>query len=290
MRLLVAEDNERLGGYLRTALSDRGFTVDLVETAGDAEAALFSIDYKALILDLGLPDADGMSLLKAMRKNSDMRPVLILTARDSTQMLVDSLNSGADDYLCKPFEMDELVARIRALLRRPGERKSVTISEANLLLDTVEREVRIDGKIVEVPRREFYALELLLRRTGSVVSKSTMESMLYAFGEEVASNAIEVLIHRLRRRIADAGKRGGGGRGACRCRPHADAKGDRSGTARPNSSRSTDARRKGPSTRPPRTQAEDIALPRRHGAAAIPGELQQRRQERQRGCLGRVQR
>ncbi len=205
MRLLIAEDNTRLGRYLRTALSDRGFTVDLVETAGDAEAALFSIDYKALILDLGLPDADGMSLLKTMRRNNDMRPVLILTARDSTQTLVDSLNGGADDYLCKPFEMDELVARIRALLRRPGERKRVVMTEANLLLDTVEREVRVDGKVVEVPRREFYALELLLRRTGSVVSKSTMESMLYAFGEETASNAIEVLIHRLRKRLADAG-------------------------------------------------------------------------------------
>jgi len=205
MRLLVAEDNERLGDYLRTALRDRGFTVDLVETVGDAEAALFTIDYKALILDLGLPDADGISLLKTMRRNNDMRPVLILTARDSTQMLVNSLNSGADDYLCKPFEMDELVARIRALLRRPGERKSVAMTEANLLLDTVEREVRVDGKVVEVPRREFYALELLLRRTASVVSKSTMESMLYAFGEEIASNAIEVLIHRLRKRLADAG-------------------------------------------------------------------------------------
>ena len=205
MRLLVAEDNARLGDYLRTALRDRGFTVDLVGTSGDAEAALFSIDYKALILDLGLPDTDGMTLLKAMRKNNDMRPVLILTARDSTQMLVDSLNSGADDYLCKPFEIDELVARLRALLRRPGQRKSVALTEANLLVDTVEREVRVGDKVVEVPRREFYALELLLRRTGSVVSKSTMESMLYAFGEEIASNAIEVLIHRLRKRLADAG-------------------------------------------------------------------------------------
>ena len=204
MRLLIAEDNTRLGDYLRTALSDRGFTVDLVGTAGDAEAALFSINYAALILDLGLPDADGMSVLKAMRKNNDMRPVLILTARESTRMLVDSLNSGADDYLCKPFDTDELVARIRALLRRPGVRKSVVMTEANLLLDTVEREVRVGGKVVEIPRREFYALELLLRRTGSVVSKSTMESMLYAFGEEIASNAIEVLVHRLRKRLADA--------------------------------------------------------------------------------------
>ncbi len=204
MSLLIAENNMRLGDYLRTALSGRGFTVDLVETAGDAEAALFSVNYAALILDLGLPDADGMSLLKTMRKNNDMRPVLILTARDSTRVLVDSLNSGADDYLCKPFDTDELVARIRALLRRPGVRKSVVMTEANLLLDTVEREVRVDGKVVEIPRREFYALELLLRRTGSVVSKSTMESMLYAFGEEIASNAIEVLIHRLRKRLADA--------------------------------------------------------------------------------------
>jgi two-component system, OmpR family, response regulator QseB len=204
MRLLIAEDNMRLGQYLRTALSEKGFTVDLVGTVGDAEAALFGVDYAALILDLGLPDADGASLLKAMRQKRDMRPVLILTARDNTQTLVDSLNSGADDYLCKPFEMDELVARIRALLRRPGQRKSVVIGEGNISLDTVEREVRIDGKVVEIPRREFYALELLMRRTGAVVSKATMESMLYSFGEEVASNAVEVVVHRLRKRLQDA--------------------------------------------------------------------------------------
>ena len=205
MRLLITEDNVRLGGYLRTALIERGFTVDLVETAGDAEAALFGIDYEALILDLGLPDADGMSLLKKMRQNRDMRPVLILTARDSTEMLVNGLNNGADDYVCKPFEMDELVARLRALLRRPGLRKSVIITEANVQLDTAEREVRVNGNIVEVPRREYYALELLMRRTGSVVSKKSMEDVLYSFGEEVSSNAVEVLIHRLRKRLLDSG-------------------------------------------------------------------------------------
>jgi DNA-binding response OmpR family regulator len=205
MRLLIAEDNVRLGSYIREALNGRGFTADLVGTAGDAEAALFGIDYEALILDLGLPDADGMTLLKKMRQNLDMRPVLILTARDSTQMLVNGLNGGADDYLCKPFEMDELVARLRALLRRPGLRKSVVISEANIRIDTAEREVRIGGKIAEVPRREFYALELLVRRAGSVVSKKSMEDLLYSFGEEIASNAVEVLIHRLRKRLLDSG-------------------------------------------------------------------------------------
>jgi two-component system, OmpR family, response regulator QseB len=205
MRLLITEDNVRLGGYLRAALIERGFTVDLVDTAGDAEAALFGVDYDALILDLGLPDADGMSLLKKMRQNRDMRPVLILTARDSTEMLVNGLNNGADDYVCKPFEMDELVARLRALLRRPGLRKSVIIIEANVQLDTAEREVRVNGNIVEVPRREYYALELLMRRSGSVVSKKSMEDVLYSFGEEVCSNAVEVLIHRVRKRLLDSG-------------------------------------------------------------------------------------
>jgi DNA-binding response OmpR family regulator len=205
MRLLIAEDNVRLGGYLRAALTERGFTVDLVITAEDAEAALFGVDYEALILDLGLPDADGMSLLKKMRQNRDMRPVLILTARDSTEMLVNGLNNGADDYVCKPFEMDELVARLRALLRRPGLRKSVIITEANIQLDTAEREVRVNGNIVEVPRREYYALEFLMRRSGSVVSKKSMEDVLYSFGEEVSSNAVEVLIHRVRKRLLDSG-------------------------------------------------------------------------------------
>jgi DNA-binding response OmpR family regulator len=205
MRLLVAEDNPRLGPYLRTALRGRGFTVDLVETAGDAEAALFGVSYRALILDLGLPDADGLSLLKTMRRQNDMRPVLVLTARDSTQMLVDCLNSGADDYLCKPFEMEELVARIHALLRRLGPGKSPVIAESNIHLDTIEREVRVQGKLLKIPRRETDALELLLRRSGRVVSKTTMEDMLYAFGDETASNAVEVLIHRLRKRLLDAG-------------------------------------------------------------------------------------
>ena len=205
MRLLIAEDNERLGGYLQAALTQRGFTADLVANAGDAEAALFTIDYDALILDLGLPDADGLNLLKQMRRNQDMRPVLILTARDSTEMLVSGLNSGADDYVTKPFEIEELAARIRALLRRPGQRQSVIIAEANIQLNTAEREVRVNGQIVEVPRREYYALELLMRRTGSVVSKKSMEDVLYSFGEEIASNAVEVLIHRLRKRLLDSG-------------------------------------------------------------------------------------
>src|SRR5258708_39142870 len=109
MRICGGEESAGRGAYVGTALNDRGFTVDLVDTAGDAEAALFGVSYRALILDLGLPDADGMSLLKTMREQNDMRPVLILTARDNTQMLVNCLNSGADDYLCKPFEMEELV-------------------------------------------------------------------------------------------------------------------------------------------------------------------------------------
>lgn len=111
-----------------------------------------------------------MSLLKNMHQNQDMRPVLILTACDSTEMLVHCLNSGADDYVCKPLEMDELVARIMALLRGPGLRKSVITTEANIAVDSAEREVRVDGKIIEVPRREYYALELLVRRMGHVVS------------------------------------------------------------------------------------------------------------------------
>jgi DNA-binding response OmpR family regulator len=205
MRLLLAEDNTRLGPYLRTALIDRGFTVDLVQTAGDAEAALFGVQYKALILDLGLPDADGLSLLTTMRQQHDMRPVLILTARDSKQMLVDCLNSGADDYLCKPFDLEELIARIRALLRRPGPSKNAVIAESNISLDTIEREVRVQGAVLQIPRRELDALELLLRRSGRVVSKTAMEDMLYAFGDEISSNAVEVLIHRLRKRLQDGG-------------------------------------------------------------------------------------
>jgi DNA-binding response OmpR family regulator len=205
MRLLIVEDNARLGQYLRAALAARGFVVDLVQTAGDAEAALAGVGYNAMILDLGLPDEDGVSLLKKLRQQQDMRPVIILTARDSIKDLVGGLNEGADDYLCKPFDLEELIARLRALLRRPGQRQSVIITEGDIRFDTVNRELRVHDQTVWLSRREIDAFELLLQRSGRVVSKDALQEVLYAFGSETASNAVEVLVHRLRKRLLEAG-------------------------------------------------------------------------------------
>lgn len=204
MRLLLIEDNPRLSKYVAEGLRGQGFAVDAVDSGADAEAAIATTSYDAIVLDLGLPDVDGLQWLASMRKRLNQAPVLILTARDAVCDLVLGLNAGADDYLRKPFEMDELVARIRALLRRPGHALGAELTQGNISLDTNTRQLRIAGGLVDLGRRECGALELLLRRADRVVPKSAIEEAIYAFGEEVASNAIEVLIHRLRKRMQDA--------------------------------------------------------------------------------------
>jgi DNA-binding response OmpR family regulator len=204
VRLLVIDDNPRLSEYVGIALRGQGFAVDSVDSGADAEAAIATTSYDAIILDLGLPDIDGLAWLTQVRRRLDQTPVLILTARDGVQDLVLGLNSGADDYLRKPFEIEELVARIRALLRRPGHVLGIELTQGNVSLNTNTRELTINGIPIELGRRECGALELLLRRADRVVTKSAIEEAIYAFGEELASNAIEVLIHRLRKRMQDA--------------------------------------------------------------------------------------
>jgi DNA-binding response OmpR family regulator len=201
----MVEDNKRLADYVATACRAKGFAVDPVDSLADAHAAISATNYDAVILDLGLPDGDGLSWLQTIRRENQQTPVLILTARDGTQTVVDGLNLGADDYLSKPFEFDVLIARVRALLRRPGRALGVVLAEGNVSFDTATREVRIDDHLVELGRREMDGLELLMRRMGRVVPKAAIEDAIYAFGDEVASNAIEVLIHRLRKRLRDAG-------------------------------------------------------------------------------------
>lgn len=205
MRLLLVEDNERLAGHLSEALRASGFVVDAVATAGDCDSATRATPYDAILLDLGLPDEDGLALLDRLRQRDRATPVLVLTARDSTESLVAGLNKGADDYLRKPFDNAELVARIRALLRRPGRALGHVLIEGNVSLDTGSREVTVAGKPAELGRRETSGLELLLRRSGRVVPKASFEEALYSAGDEIASNAIEVLVHRIRRRLLDAG-------------------------------------------------------------------------------------
>lgn len=205
MRILLVEDNARLSALIGDALKANGFAVDTAVLAADAQTAIVSISYDAIVLDLGLPDDDGMSVLSLARRRGLATPILVLTARDGAQDTVDGLNGGADDYMHKPFAMDELVARLRAVLRRPRQLLDAVICEGNIALDCAQRSVSIDGQSVGLSRREFGALELLLRRNGRVVTKPDMEELLYGQGEEVASNAVEVLIHRLRKKLTSAG-------------------------------------------------------------------------------------
>ncbi len=204
MRLLLVEDNRRLAETTKEGLEKESFTVDWFDTAGESEAALDTVSYDAIVLDLGLPDGDGLDLLKQLRGNGASTPVLILTARDGVEDRVKGLDGGADDYLLKPFAMEELIARIRALLRRPGGALGLTLTAGNVCFDTAAREVRVDDVAITVSRREMGVLEQLMRRNGRVVPKDVLEDKLYGFGEEVTSNSVEVHISRLRKRLAKA--------------------------------------------------------------------------------------
>jgi DNA-binding response OmpR family regulator len=205
MRLLVVEDEERLRDLLKRALAEAGFTVDALATAADADEAIQTLPYDAAVLDLGLPDGDGIKVLQAARQRGRDVPILILTARDAVADRVLGLDSGADDYLVKPFAMTELVARIKALLRRPGGVLGLTLETGNLTLDTVGREVQVGGAPVAMPRHELAVLELMMRRMGRVVPKAVLEDKLYGLDAEPESNPIPVHIHHLRRRLGAAG-------------------------------------------------------------------------------------
>ena len=207
MRILLVEDNDRLAELIGKGLRAGGFAVDSFPTLADAEAALASVDYQVVILDLGLPDGDGLTLLKNARQRGLSTPFLVLTARDGVEHRVMGLNAGADDYVLKPFAMEELLARVRALLRRPGQALGVQLVCGKVCLDTVSREFTVDGVLVPIPRRETDMLEQLLRRSGRVVPKPALEDGLYSFDDEVSSNSVEVLMSRLRKRLqqADAG-------------------------------------------------------------------------------------
>ena len=205
MRLLVIEDEDRLSSILKSKLGDVGFTVDVAGSAADASAALELINYDAAVLDLGLPDGDGLGVLTATRRAGKTLPILILTARDAVEDRVAGLNSGADDYLTKPFAMAELVARIKALLRRPGGVLGMTLEAGNVRLDTIGRELSIGGNPVRVSRRELAILEQMMRRFARIVPKAVLEEKLYGIDEEPDSNPIPVHVHHLRRQLEAAG-------------------------------------------------------------------------------------
>jgi DNA-binding response OmpR family regulator len=209
MRLLVIEDESRIAEIVKRSLERAGFIVDAVRLCVDAKEALSLTPYDAAILDLGLPDGDGLRLLAELRSARNPLPVLILTARDAVEDRVSGLDGGADDYLVKPFAMAELVARTKALLRRPGSALGATLEAGNVVFDTIGREVRVDGASLPMPRRECAVLEHLMRRLGRVVPKAVLEEKLYGIDDELGSNAIPVHVHHLRRKLLDAGATAG---------------------------------------------------------------------------------
>jgi DNA-binding response OmpR family regulator len=205
MRILLVEDNDRLSGLLSTALGQTGFEADVVTCKADAEVALAATHYPAIVLDLGLPDADGLDFLRSLRRRGDATPVLILTARGGIQDRVRGLQAGADDYLGKPFALEELVARLQALLRRPGHLLGQVLSVGNITLDTDARQVEVGGQSLALSVRETAVLEILMRRAGKVVSKKLVEDQLFGLSGEVGSNAVEVYVHRIRKQLTEAG-------------------------------------------------------------------------------------
>ena len=205
VRILVIEDEDRLSGILKAKLGEIGFTVDIAGSAADAAAALELINYDAAVLDLGLPDGDGLAVLVAARRVGNALPILILTARDAVEDRVAGLNAGADDYLAKPFAMAELIARIKALLRRPGGVLGITLEAGNARLDTVGRELTVGAIPIRLSRRELAILEQMMRRLGRIVPKAVLEEKLYGIDEEPDSNPIPVHVHHLRRQLEAAG-------------------------------------------------------------------------------------
>jgi two-component system, OmpR family, response regulator QseB len=207
VRLLIVEDNVRLARLLADALAGHGFAADIAPTLSDADDALAAADYDAVVLDLGLPDGDGVVWL-ATRRERPCPPVLALTARTGVEARIAGLDAGADDYMVKPFAAAEVAARLRALLRRPGPRAAPVLRFGPISFDTAARRGSVHDAPLDLTRREADLLELMLRRAGAVVTRGAIESALYAFDVDVTPNAVEAAISRLRRKLEDAGAGG----------------------------------------------------------------------------------
>ncbi len=201
MRVLLVEDDDLIAHGIQAGLRARGLMVDGVKTAAQAAAMQSAVHYQAVILDLGLPGEDGMSLLQRWRADGMALPVLVLTARDAVEDRVAGLRAGADDYLLKPFDLDELVARLHALLRRAAGRSVDVIKAGALRLDPERGEVSLHGRPVVLSRRELALLAALLHARGRILSADQLKDSLYGFSEEIESNALNVHIHHLRRKL-----------------------------------------------------------------------------------------
>ena len=201
MRVLIVEDDPMIGRAVANGLGSAGFAVDWVRDGTAAELALANGTYDLALLDLGLPRKDGLEVLKGLRRTKLDVPVVIITARDALSDRVSGLDSGADDYLVKPFDLDELLARVRAVIRRRAGRGSTEITYGALTLDAALRKVVFRGAPVDLSAREFAVLEALLKQPGVVVSRERLEDAVYGWGEEIGSNTIEVHLHHLRRKL-----------------------------------------------------------------------------------------
>lgn len=205
MRILIAEDDAVLADGLTRILRDSGYAVDCVKTGAEADSATTAFEFDLLILDLGLPKMGGLEVLKRLRSRHRQLPVLILTAQDGVQDRVRGLDLGADDYLTKPFALEELKARVRALTRRGAGGAPTLLSQGGLCYDSVGKVAKINGETLDLSAREVALLELLLLRAGRMVSKTQLLDHLCEWGEEVSTNAIEVYVHRLRKKLETAG-------------------------------------------------------------------------------------
>jgi two-component system OmpR family response regulator len=205
MRLLLVEDEPDMAALVRAALAKHDFVTDCVPSIEFAIEAIETVAHDLIILDRQLGDGDGASLIAHIRKRRPHTPIVVLSAMGGTNDRIEGLNLGADDYLAKPFVVDELVARLRAVLRRPSQVETAPLSMGNLSLDLNHGEVFVDGGKVDLPRREYLVLESLMRRAGRTVRRAVLEEDVYGSDDEIQSNSLEAHISRLRRKLADAG-------------------------------------------------------------------------------------
>ena len=201
MRVLLVEDDQMLGTAVLQALHDASYAVDWVIDGATASAALDTPDYELVLLDLGLPQRDGIEVLRRLRARGDATPVLIITARDSVDQRIEGLDVGADDYLGKPFAVGELLARMRALARRSKGASSSTLTNGIVTLELATKLAQSNGATHSLSHREFALLQALMLRPGAVLSRAQLEQSIYGWGEEVESNAVDVIIHGLRRKL-----------------------------------------------------------------------------------------